>query len=140
VQPTETLKAKKTNNCEECVSLFVQERATKWQSRGEIDGLTTNGVLIMHPHGSFTDQPAMEVDGAPGGLWREVSVGGGVFTLRESRSAQQKGLPVENEDNILQVKWKFTLRCYLCVFTLKMCLIVRRFKPQRKRETDYLQC
>lgn len=28
------------------------------------------------------------------GLWRECSVGGDVFSLRESRSAQQKGQPV----------------------------------------------
>ncbi|CAB3366970.1 Hypothetical predicted protein [Cloeon dipterum] len=86
-------------------NIFLGERATKWQSKGEIDGLTTNGVLIMHPRGSFTEQPeedtSMDADSTPGGLWREVSVGGGVFTLRESRSAQQKGLPVENEDNVL---------------------------------------
>jgi len=27
---------------------FAQEKATKWQDNVEIDGLTTNGVLIMH--------------------------------------------------------------------------------------------
>jgi hypothetical protein len=27
-------------------------------------------------------------------MWREVSVGGGVFSMRESRSAQQKGVVV----------------------------------------------
>lgn len=44
----------------------------------------------MHPRGSFCG------GGAKGGLWREVSVGGGVFSLRESRSAQQKGMVVSN--------------------------------------------
>lgn len=39
----------------------------------------------MHPVGNFVDG-----DSKPG-VWREVSVGGGVFSTRESRSAQQKG-------------------------------------------------
>lgn len=70
------------------IFLFFQEKATKWQVDVEIDGLTTNGVLIMHPKGKFC--------GGNGkcGLWRETSVGGDVFSLRESRSAQQKGQPV----------------------------------------------
>jgi hypothetical protein len=73
-----------------CIALncSLQEKATKWQENREIDGLTTNGVLIMHPRGSFCGGEAKF------GLWREVSVGGGVFSLRESRSAQQKGLVV----------------------------------------------
>lgn len=58
----------------------------------EIDGLTTNGILIMHPKGQFvggnTENPGTNVP------WRECSVGGDVFGLRESRSAQQKGEPV----------------------------------------------
>lgn len=39
----------------------------------------------MHPVGNFADGESKP------GLWREVSVGGGVFSTRESRSAQQKG-------------------------------------------------
>lgn len=74
----------------------MQEKATKWQENREIDGLTTNGVLIMHPRGQFCGGEAQC------GFWREVSVGGGVFSLRESRSAQQKGNVVEDESNILQ--------------------------------------
>lgn len=68
--------------------VFPQEKATKWQDNVEIDGLTTNGVLIMHPKGQFC--------GGSGkcGIWRECSVGGEVFSLREARSAQQKGQPV----------------------------------------------
>jgi hypothetical protein len=74
-----------------CVSLHrtrVQEKATKWQDNVEMDGLTTNGVLIMHPKGKFCG------GNAKCGLWRETSLGGDVFSLRESRSAQQKGQPV----------------------------------------------
>lgn len=39
----------------------------------------------MHPTGSFCGGEAQC------GHWLETSVGGGVFSLRESRSAQQKG-------------------------------------------------
>ncbi|XP_026477976.1 protein pellino [Ctenocephalides felis] len=77
-------------------NIFLGEKATKWQDACEIDGLTTNGVLIMHPRGSFCGGDAQS------GCWREASVGGGVFSLRESRAALQKGIPVENETNILQ--------------------------------------
>lgn len=42
----------------------------------------------MHPKGDFCG------GSAKCGLWRETSVGGDVFSLRESRSAQQKGQPV----------------------------------------------
>lgn len=64
----------------------LQEKATKWSDNHEIDGLTTNGVLIMHPRGDFCG------GSATCGPWRETSVGGAVFSLRESRSAQQKVL------------------------------------------------
>lgn len=65
-----------------CVS---QERAAKWRtSDGLMDGLTTNGVLVMHPAGEFVSEPAP-------GVWREISVCGNVFALRETRSAQQRG-------------------------------------------------
>lgn len=65
--------------------LLNQEKATKWQNDGEIDGLTTNGILIMHPKDNFCG------GSCAAGVWREVSVGGGIYSLRESRSAAQKG-------------------------------------------------
>lgn len=66
-----------------CIS--KQEKAAKWRMQdGQMDGLTTNGVLVMHPHHGFNQ------DSKPG-LWREISVCGNVFTLRETRSAQQRG-------------------------------------------------
>lgn len=49
-----------------------------------MDGLTTNGVLVMHPREGFTDESRP-------GVWREISVCGDVYTLRETRSAQQRG-------------------------------------------------
>lgn len=71
------------------LSLFcLQEKATKWQEGRDIDGLTTNGILLMHPQGSFCGG-----DSEPG-VWREVSVCGGIYSLRESRSAQKKGRAV----------------------------------------------
>lgn len=54
-----------------------------------MDGLTTNGVLVMHPAGEFVSEPAP-------GVWREISVCGNVFALRETRSAQQRGKLVRN--------------------------------------------
>lgn len=76
-------------------NIFLGEKATKWQHEGEIDGLTTNGVLIMHPQGSFCG-------GATPGIWMEVSVGGGVYAIRESRSAPKKGIKIEDETNMLR--------------------------------------
>ncbi|KAG9338198.1 hypothetical protein JZ751_026948, partial [Albula glossodonta] len=73
-----------------------QERAAKWRtSDGLMDGLTTNGVLVMHPAAEFVGEPAP-------GVWREISVCGNVYALRETRSAQQRGKLVENESNTLQ--------------------------------------
>ncbi|XP_066538036.1 E3 ubiquitin-protein ligase pellino homolog 1 [Hoplias malabaricus] len=77
-------------------NIFLGERAAKWRtSDGLMDGLTTNGVLVMHPAGEFVSEPAP-------GVWREISVCGNVFALRETRSAQQRGKLVENESNMLQ--------------------------------------
>ncbi|XP_035263393.1 E3 ubiquitin-protein ligase pellino homolog 3-like [Anguilla anguilla] len=77
-------------------NIFLGERAAKWRtSDGLMDGLTTNGVLVMHPAGEFVSEPAP-------GLWREISVCGNVYALRETRSAQQRGKLVENESNALQ--------------------------------------
>ncbi|XP_062892186.1 E3 ubiquitin-protein ligase pellino homolog 1-like [Mobula hypostoma] len=77
-------------------NIFLGERAAKWRtSDGLMDGLTTNGVLVMHPVHGFCE------DSAPG-AWREISVCGKVYALRETRSAQQRGKLVENESNVLQ--------------------------------------
>ncbi|XP_069750166.1 E3 ubiquitin-protein ligase pellino homolog 1-like isoform X1 [Narcine bancroftii] len=77
-------------------NIFLGERAAKWRTNdGLMDGLTTNGVLVMHPAHGFSE------DSAPG-TWREISVCGKVYALRETRSAQQRGKLVENESNVLQ--------------------------------------
>lgn len=174
-------------------NIFLGEKATKWEQDDWIDGLTTNGVLLMHPKEEFTsnkqpihkglesgldelatsinssvekkedcsniqNQSARDVDGgeqnnsrkdnstminmdtspfqetsdntshfietsnardtdtndsnnntknvadktSTGGIWREVSVDGGIYAIRESRSAAQKGKRIDNEDNILK--------------------------------------
>lgn len=46
-----------------------------------MDGVTTNGVLIMHPTCGFTDPETKTSE------WMEVSVCGAVFSLNESRLA-----------------------------------------------------
>lgn len=68
--------------------LFAQEKAVKWYSGEEIDGLTTNGVFLMQPKGAFTSSTSA-------GVWREVSVGGTVYALRESRSTPHKSNQVQ---------------------------------------------
>lgn len=67
------------------VLTLAQEKAAKWKNPdGHMDGLTTNGVLVMHPKGGFTEE-------SKPGVWREISVCGDVYTLRETRSAQTPG-------------------------------------------------
>lgn len=62
-----------------------QEKAAKWRMQdGLMDGLTTNGILVMHPRQGFSQ-------GSKPGQWREISVCGNVFSLRETRSSQQRG-------------------------------------------------
>ncbi|CAJ0946357.1 unnamed protein product, partial [Mesorhabditis belari] len=83
-------------------NIFLGEKATKWSKvkSSEMDGLTTNGVLILHPNrntedGSEDDEGAMYV-------WREVSVDGDMFTLRETRSSNTKGELMLEETSMLQ--------------------------------------
>ena len=63
----------------------------KWtQENGMMDGLTTNGVLIMHPlsgeHGVLPN--------CRGGVWREVSIAGDIYGLRRARSDRGAGKQV----------------------------------------------
>lgn len=80
-----------------CALSRLQEKAAKWKNPdGHMDGLTTNGVLVMHPKGGFTEE-------SKPGVWREISVCGDVYTLRETRSAQTPGKLVsgsKHRDNI----------------------------------------
>lgn len=60
-----------------------------------MDGLTTNGVLVMHPEG-FPQDPKQ-------GLWREISVCGDVYALRETRSGPSRGKLVSHlSDGLLR--------------------------------------
>lgn len=87
-------------------NIFLGENASAWQgSGGSIDGLTTNGVLLMQPIGKFGELPSAN-DSGPGvagaaGVWREVSVAGGVYGLRESRAARRAGPRIVGEKNVL---------------------------------------
>lgn len=83
-------------------NIFLGEKATKWETEHQaVDGLTTNGVLIMHPQTSFCGaEDPTRVTKEPG-VWREVSVGGGIYGLRESRSAPTKGRPIPSETSEL---------------------------------------
>ena len=78
--------------------LLLQEKATKWYSEGEIDGLTTNGILVMHPLDGFAGN-------SKPGIWREVSVDGGIYALRESRSTPQKSSLVRRMEFVDSMLW-----------------------------------
>ncbi|XP_074599264.1 E3 ubiquitin-protein ligase pellino [Brevipalpus obovatus] len=84
-------------------NIFLGEKATKWEHDGEMDGLTTNGVLIMHPRGTFCANSAISDEQIQRYcVWREVSVCGGIYAIRETRSASRKGAKIKSETNILQ--------------------------------------
>ena len=68
---------------------FLGEKATKWETQDPrescVDGLTTNGVLVMSPNGVFCpgdsqlatdshDNTKKNMSPAKPGLWREISV------------------------------------------------------------------
>lgn len=82
-------------------NIFLGEKATKWQQDEEIDGLTTNGILIMHPRNDFYEDCSQVKGRSRPGVWREVSVNGGAYALRESRSAPQRGVKLEDGANSL---------------------------------------
>jgi len=77
-------------------NIFLGEKASKWEESGVIDGLTTNGILLLHLKGPFVGGTSKVLP------WREVSVNGGLYTMRESRSAPQKGSKVDLETNVLE--------------------------------------
>ncbi|XP_039258899.1 E3 ubiquitin-protein ligase pellino homolog 1-like [Styela clava] len=79
------------------MNIILGEKAPKWKTDGLMDGLTTNGILLMKPKKSSMSRQSSEPAG-----WKEVSVGGRIYRLRETRSAQHPGLPITDEDNILE--------------------------------------
>lgn len=81
-------------------NIFLGEKATKWTKHdGELDGLTTNGVLILHPNTLHEGNDSTDTDMY---IWREVSVDGEIYSLRETRSATKRGELISGETNQLQ--------------------------------------
>lgn len=78
-------------------NIQLGEKAMKWsQNEGMMDGLTTNGVLILHPQSG-----EYGVVSANPGVWREVSIIGDIYGLRRARSDRGVGRKVVNESNVL---------------------------------------
>ena len=78
-------------------SVVLGEKALKWKKDDEtMDGLTTNGVFISHPKEFFCGGESQY------GYWREVSVGGEIYSLREDRTSRHMAKFIETEDNILK--------------------------------------
>ncbi|EFO26155.2 pellino family protein [Loa loa] len=85
-------------------NIFLGEKATKWTKYdGEIDGLTTNGILILHPN-TMQRQNSGQNTGDHMGMfvWREVSVDGDIYNIRETRSSTKRGELLADETNELQ--------------------------------------
>ncbi|VDD91706.1 unnamed protein product [Enterobius vermicularis] len=85
-------------------NIFLGEKATKWtKPDGNVDGLTTNGILILQPHSFETkDEEVPDEDCRKMYLWREVSVDGDIYNLRKARSSTTRGDLVRDETNQLQ--------------------------------------
>uniref|UniRef100_A0A914ZRH2 Protein pellino n=1 Tax=Parascaris univalens TaxID=6257 RepID=A0A914ZRH2_PARUN len=85
-------------------NIFLGEKATKWTKKnGEVDGLTTNGILILHPHPlQEQDENTAYEDSKKMYVWREVSVDGDIYKLRETRSSTKRGDLAVGESNELQ--------------------------------------
>ena len=82
--------------------IFLGEKATKWQKpNGEWDGLTTNGILLLHPH--MDDDFEANADESGKFVWQEVSVDGDVYSLRTTRASPTRGQRVDKATNVLQV-------------------------------------
>ncbi|XP_072319664.1 E3 ubiquitin-protein ligase pellino homolog 1-like [Eucyclogobius newberryi] len=84
-------------------NIVLGEKAAKWRTvDGHMDALTTNGVLVMNPSPGFGPEFKTESsESFKAGLWKEVSVCGDIFTLRETRAAQKRGARVKGESNVL---------------------------------------
>ncbi|GMR59041.1 hypothetical protein PMAYCL1PPCAC_29236 [Pristionchus mayeri] len=89
-------------------NIFLGEKASKWTKKNkELDGLTTNGILVLHPDRPVEDSSSEEDDSRAGEgkkmyVWREVSVDGDIYSLRETRSSNSKGVLCPDENNMLQ--------------------------------------
>uniref|UniRef100_A0A0R3RYT4 Protein pellino n=1 Tax=Elaeophora elaphi TaxID=1147741 RepID=A0A0R3RYT4_9BILA len=85
-------------------NIFLGEKATKWtKCDGEIDGLTTNGILILHPNTMQRQNFGQSGEEHMGMfVWREVSVDGDIYNIRETRSSTKRGELLAGESNELQ--------------------------------------
>ncbi len=80
-----------------------------------MDGLTTNGVLVMHPVG-FPEE-------AKQGLWREISVCGDVYALRETRSGPIRGQLVNTQlTNLWTTNGQITLQNIILLLSIFILL------------------
>lgn len=77
------------------MNISLGEKAPKWKVNTQMtDGLTTNGVLMMQPENGFNGSVIP-------GKWKEVSVGGAIYHLREARSSQIPGAKIDDSSNVL---------------------------------------
>ncbi|KAK7930643.1 hypothetical protein WMY93_007038 [Mugilogobius chulae] len=91
-------------------NIVLGAKASKWRAAdGHMDALTTNGVLVMNPapgmgpetKAGLCEPGSSEPESFKPGLWKEVSVCGNIFSLRETRAAPKRGKRLRSESNLL---------------------------------------
>ncbi|KAH8867252.1 E3 ubiquitin-protein ligase [Schistosoma japonicum] len=80
-------------------NIFLGERAIKWKRDNSMDGLTTNGVMMLRiPPTNVIENTNQDCHLDTRSQWREVSVCGSVYEMRSNRCIPTN---LVNEDNIL---------------------------------------
>ncbi|KAF7256683.1 hypothetical protein EG68_06427 [Paragonimus skrjabini miyazakii] len=85
-------------------NIVLGELAVKWKSKGQMDGLTTNGIMILRADPERYIHPSCGTDGSVAlPQWREVSICGAVYEMRDKRCVPTADNRVD-EDNVLRDK------------------------------------
>ncbi|UJR33300.1 hypothetical protein I4U23_020750 [Adineta vaga] len=79
-------------------NIFLGEKSIKWKNnRNEMDGVTTNGILLMHIDGEDFNTNSKPTK------WKEASVGGNIFDLGEGRlKFNYQTVTPSDSDNVLR--------------------------------------
>lgn len=91
-------------------NIVLGELGVKWKWGKQMDGLTTNGVLILRPPTSSllsanngSTNPSGTGEKESHSQWREVTICGAIYGIRDRRSVPSAGNRLD-EDNLLRDK------------------------------------
>ncbi|VDN56185.1 unnamed protein product [Dracunculus medinensis] len=84
-------------------NICLGEKAIKWtKENGEMDALTTNGVWILHPNQKPSEKIVNNDEAVNLFNWREVSLDGDIYEVRQLRSSSKRGKFLTSETNELR--------------------------------------